>query len=105
MVSTFLAITSNLEQIEERKVNKFVRTFQKKNKEDDVNKIDQSVLMKIFTNYMQILSCLGQFDLQMPQVFAYMPASPIQSTMFSFECSMKNLFTGIPLMYTKIIVS
>ncbi|EWS75588.1 transmembrane protein, putative (macronuclear) [Tetrahymena thermophila SB210] len=63
------------------------------------DQMKQSIYIKMFTNYFQIVSSIATFNLTIPS------GQPIKQTMSSVDCMLVKINTEIPIIYYRMIFS
>ncbi|KAM3132192.1 hypothetical protein pb186bvf_015652 [Paramecium bursaria] len=105
LITIFLSVKGTVESVDELVIRTrgtkagFVCVY--------VERVQVAVLMKILTNYLQIISSLGTFQLKLPpglrDMFAY-SGRPVKSLVFSLDCFLVELST-ISILYFRNIWS
>ncbi|CAK55869.1 unnamed protein product (macronuclear) [Paramecium tetraurelia] len=105
LLSLFISVTSTVQMIEE-----FI--FQLKLKSLRNYMITQptstSVLLKVFTNYLQIISSITSFQLSIPSGISLVVSgvgNPMDSMAFSLDCFLADSIEIVPILYFRIIFS
>ncbi|CAD8136644.1 unnamed protein product [Paramecium pentaurelia] len=105
LLSLFISVTSTVQMIEE-----FIFQLKLKSLRNYIitQPTSTSVLLKVFTNYLQIISSITSFQLSIPLgitlVFSGV-GSPIDSMAFSLDCFLAESNQMIPILYFRIIFS
>ncbi|EGR34662.1 hypothetical protein IMG5_004650, partial [Ichthyophthirius multifiliis] len=66
------------------------------------------ILIKIFTNHVQLIYVLATFDLQLPSVIGGIinnVGNPIQQMIFSTDCYLLSITTSVKIIYARLIWS
>ncbi|CAD8048507.1 unnamed protein product [Paramecium sonneborni] len=105
LLSLFISVSSTIQMIEE-----FI--FQLKLKSLRNYFITQptstSVLLKVFTNYLQIISSITSFQLSIPLGISLLVigvGNPMDSMAFSLDCFLTDSNQKVPIIYFRIIFS
>ncbi|KAL4484547.1 hypothetical protein ABPG74_019724 [Tetrahymena malaccensis] len=112
LVSVYLTVSSDKDNQQQRVIiNLFYgnTTYNLKNSKNKfLFRQRAKVYIKIFTNYVQIVSAAVTFNLniqqQIIQVVTYF-GNPIKSSMDYFDCLLREYNTNIPVIYLKLIIS
>ncbi|EWS73141.1 transmembrane protein, putative (macronuclear) [Tetrahymena thermophila SB210] len=118
LISMVIAIKDNTEEQEQLHQKEIFERIRKRNtiskrpqnkQINSTNPQDQtSVYIKIFTNYFQIISSIATFNLQVPSGIIEFPQSvgqPIQKTINSLDCALKEFTTSMPIIYLRLVFS
>ncbi|EGR29910.1 hypothetical protein IMG5_146280, partial [Ichthyophthirius multifiliis] len=108
-ISMVAAVLSEFKDIQKQQIFRTIKVLDDKRLylRNNINNMT-SVYVKIFTNYFQIVSCISKFDIGVQADFLLYLSSigqPIQQTMNSFDCAIKDIPTEIPLIYLRLIFS
>ncbi|CAD8163743.1 unnamed protein product [Paramecium octaurelia] len=104
LLSTLISVSSTSEMIQEFIAGLRLRLFGVK---FPIKQISSAILIKVFTNYLQIISTLLKFQLQLPNELTSIISScanPIESMAFSLDCYLVQ-FTEVLIIYIRIIWS
>ncbi|CAD8130485.1 unnamed protein product [Paramecium sonneborni] len=104
LVSILMSVSSTVQMIEEHIIGIRLKIL---GVAVVLNQISTAILIKIFTNYLQIISTIGTFQLQVPSKLASVVNSvgnPIESMAYSLDCFLINV-SDIPIIYFRIIWS
>ncbi|CAK55664.1 unnamed protein product (macronuclear) [Paramecium tetraurelia] len=102
LLSVFLSVNSTIKLIEEFTYYTKLKTIVK---HIIFSSSQTSVLLKVFTNYLQIISSISTFQLSIPagiQLTFRSVGNPIESMSFSLDCYLAQM-TIIPILYFRII--
>ncbi|EAR87181.3 transmembrane protein, putative (macronuclear) [Tetrahymena thermophila SB210] len=70
------------------------------------HKDNSGILIKMFTNYIQIVGSIATFNLSIPYGIFEFPQTigqPINKTMNSLDCALKDLNSSIPIIYLRLL--
>ncbi|EAR96614.2 transmembrane protein, putative (macronuclear) [Tetrahymena thermophila SB210] len=105
----------NASQIQKNVTQQFQRqiTISQKNKnanfeQKQADSMKQSICIKMFTNYFQIVGSIATFNLTIPSGIFELPQSvgnPIKQTMSSLDCLLVKIETEIPIIFFRMIFS
>ncbi|CAD8117448.1 unnamed protein product [Paramecium sonneborni] len=104
LVSIFMSVSSTVDMIEEYMIGFRLSAL---GVAVAINQISTAMLIKIFTNYLQIISTISTFQLQVPSQLTSIVNSvgnPIEQMAYSLDCFLINV-SDIPIIYFRIIWS
>ncbi|CAD8117093.1 unnamed protein product [Paramecium primaurelia] len=104
LISTLLSVLGNIRSIEEVILGIRLKSFKINSQNTQVT---SAILIKLFTNYFQIISSIATFQLQIPTGLTSVINSvgnPVDSMAYSFDCFLNNL-SDILIIYFRIIWS
>ncbi|CAD8122482.1 unnamed protein product [Paramecium sonneborni] len=104
LISTFLSVLGTIRNINDLILEIRLKSF----KINPINsKVSSAILIKVFTNYFQILSTISTFQLQIPPEITSIinnVGNPIDSMAYSFDCFLITI-SDILIIYFRIIWS
>ncbi|KAL4478646.1 hypothetical protein ABPG74_006881, partial [Tetrahymena malaccensis] len=98
-------VQSNLSKLSNSKKNGI---FSNRNQSNDFISNKAGVYIKLFMNYIFIISSLSQFNLKFSKVITGLPTllgRPVDTSVSTLECFLVNQNKYIPIIYLKLIVS
>ncbi|CAD8124033.1 unnamed protein product [Paramecium sonneborni] len=104
LISILMSVTSTVQMIEEFIVGIRLKAF---GVTVVIKQASTAILIKVFTNYLQIISTIATFQLQVPSGLASIVNSvgnPIESMAYSLDCYLINI-SDILIIYFRIIWS
>ncbi|CAD8207023.1 unnamed protein product [Paramecium pentaurelia] len=104
LVSILMSVSSTVQMIEEFIIGIRLKAF---GVTVVIKQASTAILIKVFTNYLQIISTIGTFQLQVPSGLASIVNSagnPIESMAYSLDCFLINV-SDILIIYFRIIWS
>ncbi|CAD8105541.1 unnamed protein product [Paramecium primaurelia] len=104
LISTLMSVSSTIEMIEEFVKGISLKAFGVR---VAIKEAQTAILIKVFTNYLQIISTISTFQLQVPAGLASVVntvGNPIESLAYSLDCFLFNI-TDILIIYFRIIWS
>ncbi|CAD8149864.1 unnamed protein product [Paramecium octaurelia] len=104
LISTLMSVSSTIEMIEEFVKGLSLKAFGVR---VAIKEAQTAILIKVFTNYLQIISTISTFQLQVPIGIASVVntvGNPIESLAYSLDCFLATI-TDILIIYFRIIWS
>ncbi|CAD8113596.1 unnamed protein product [Paramecium sonneborni] len=104
LISTLMSVSSTIEMIDEFVLGLRLKAFGVR---VAIKEASTAILIKLFTNYLQIISTISTFQLQVPVGLASIVNSagnPIESLAYSLDCFLVTI-TDILIIYFRIIWS
>ncbi|CAD8181409.1 unnamed protein product [Paramecium octaurelia] len=104
LISTLMSVSSTIEMIEEFIKGISLKAFGVR---VAIKEAQTAILIKVFTNYLQIISTISTFQLQVPIGIASVVntvGNPIESLAYSLDCFLVTI-TDILIIYFRIIWS
>ncbi|CAD8087564.1 unnamed protein product [Paramecium sonneborni] len=104
LISILMSVSSTVEMIEEFIVGLRLKAF---GVTVVIKQASTAILIKVFTNYLQIISTIATFQLQVPSELASVVNSvgnPIESMAYSLDCFLITI-SDIAIMYFRIVWS
>ncbi|EWS75586.1 transmembrane protein, putative (macronuclear) [Tetrahymena thermophila SB210] len=123
LISMSLAIKGNMDQLKQSvaalaiqrqiRYKSYQRNQSSLNLSSNLNQQNQTndksgVYIKLFTNYIQIVSSIATFNLSIPQGIFEFPqtvGSPTKQIQVQFDCIIRKTDIDIPIIYTRLIFS
>ncbi|CAK72942.1 unnamed protein product (macronuclear) [Paramecium tetraurelia] len=102
LISTLMSVSSTVEMIDEFVIGLRLKAF---GVTVAIKEASTAILIKVFTNYLQIVSTISTFQLQVPIGLASVVNSvgnPIESMAYSLDCFLVSI-TEISIIYFRII--
>ncbi|CAK74425.1 unnamed protein product (macronuclear) [Paramecium tetraurelia] len=103
-ISTFISVNSTIQMLEEFIQGLILKSFGVRLA---IKEAQTAILIKVFTNYLQIISTISTFQLQIPTGLASVVntvGNPIESLAYSLDCFLVTI-TDILIIYFRIIWS